>query len=1093
MAESIVWAVDNLTELLNAADIGAILRDFGRRTLRQDPVVHFYETFLAAYDPRMRELRGVYYTPEPVVSYIVRSIDHILKSDFGLEKGLADAGKIKRNAAILTASQQDAGGTKGNAAILAASQQDAGGTKGNAAILAASQQDAGGTNTEVHKVQILDPATGTGTFLHGVVDHIYETFKGNEGMWPSYVATELLPRLYGFELLMAPYAVAHMKLGIQLAETGYDFKSGERLNVYLTNTLEEAVVLQNPGAFDRFLNEERDAANRVKKDAPVMVVLGNPPYSGHSANIGQWMTQLLRGIDSTAKVSKTHSYFHVDGKELGERNPKWLNDDYVKFIRFAQWRIEQTGYGVLGFITNHGYLDNPTFRGMRQSLMDTFDDIYILDLHGNSKRKETAPDGGEDKNVFDIQQGVAIGIFVKKKGKKTVPATVRHADLWGAREKKDSAGRIIAGKYAWLAAKDVSSTKWKKLKPNTPFYLFIPQDERLRKEYEAGWSIKEIMPVNSVGIVTARDDLAIGFTKEEIWKRVRDFAQLPVEEARGKYDLGNDAQDWKVSLAQDDLKKSGLKKELLKPVLYRPFDTRHTYYTGASRGFHCRTREDVMRHMLAGDNLGLISARSNKSSIADHFFCTNNIMETKCGERTTQSALFPLYLYPDKKTNGDIFTNGLAKHVNLAPQFIADFEQKLSMKFICTAAILAACQQDAGGTKGNADVAIRNRGRLPHWEMEGGVYFVTFRLADSLPQRVLKLYQAEREEILERAKRPGRELTPLEQQKLADMFSEKIDGFLDSGAGERYMENPQIARLVAEALMRFDGERYHLYAYCVMPNHVHVVFRPFSNYPLEKTLHSWKSYTSNEANKILGRDGAFWQREYYDHVIRDEEEFNRIIEYVLLNPVKANLHDWQWVYVRSNAAILAACQQDAGGTHKDRQDGGAFTPEDVFHYIYAIFHSPTYRDRYAPFLKGDFPRVPLTANVELFKKLAKLGERLTALHLMEADGSALPSFPVEGDNVVEKARYTRPGEGADEGRVFINKTQYFAPVTPEVWNFHVGGYQVAEKWLKDRKGRQLSFTELEHYRKTIAALSETIDLMTSIDAAIEGYGGWPVG
>ncbi|MBF0292700.1 MAG: N-6 DNA methylase [Nitrospinae bacterium] len=819
MAESIAWAVDNLTELLNAADIGAILRDFGRRTLRQDPVVHFYETFLAAYDPRMRELRGVYYTPEPVVSYIVRSIDHILKSDFGLEQGLADHSRV--------------------------------------------EVDTGSGKKTVHKVQILDPSTGTGTFLHGVVDHIHETFKGAKGMWSGYVATELLPRLYGFELLMAPYAVAHMKLGIQLAETGYDFKSGERLNVYLTNTLEEAVVLQNPGAFDRFLNEERDAANRVKKDAPVMVVLGNPPYSGHSANIGQWMTNLLRGVDSTAKVSKTHSYFHVDGKELGERNPKWLNDDYVKFIRFAQWRIEQTGYGVLGFITNHGYLDNPTFRGMRQSLMDTFDDIYILDLHGNAKKKETAPDGGEDKNVFDIQQGVSIGIFVKRKGKKTTPATVRHADLWGAREKKDSAGRIISGKYAWLAEKDVSSTRWKKLKPHTPHYLFIPQDERLRKEYEAGWSIKEIMPVNSVGITTARDDLTIAFDEEEIWKRVKDFARLPVEEARSKYDLGNDAQDWKVSLAQEDLRKSGLKKELLKPVLYRPFDTRNTYYTGASRGFHCRTREDVMRHMLAGRNLGLCTTRSIEIGRGwEHSFCTKNLIQHHTVSIKEVNYLFPLYLYPNKKTNGDIFTNGLAKHVNLAPEFIAEFEQKLSIKFI----------PDGKGT-------------------------------------------------------------------------------------------------------------------------------------LRKT----------------------------------------------------------------------------------------FGPEDVFHYIYAIFHSPTYRDRYAPFLKGDFPRVPLTANVELFKKLARLGERLTALHLMEASGSALPLFPVMGDGVVEKPRYTQPGDGADEGRVFINKTQYFAPVPPEVWNFHVGGYQVAEKWLKDRKGRQLSFVELEHYRKTIAALAETIALMGEIDTAVEEHAGWPIG
>lgn len=239
-----------------------------------------------------------------------------------------------------------------------------------------------------------------------------------------------------------------------------------------------------------------------------------------------------------------------------------------------------------------------------------------------------------------------------------------------------------------------------------------------------------------------------------------------------------------------------------------------------------------------------------------------------------------------------------------------------------------ADHKGAGSTNHKTDLVIRDRGRLPHWEMDGSVYFVTFRLADSLPRRILELFQAEREEILERAKRTGRELTPLEQQKLMELFSEKIDGFLDSGAGEGYMKNPRISRLVSEALMRFDGERYHLYAYCVMPNHVHVVFRPLSNYPLEKTLHSWKSYTANEANKILGRDGAFWQREYYDHVIRDAEEFNRIIEYVALNPMKANLHDWRWVYVRGNAAVPAASQQDAGGTDKfvRGREKNQFTP-----------------------------------------------------------------------------------------------------------------------------------------------------------------------
>lgn len=293
--ERIVWAVDDLAEVLNRADMAAILRDFGKRTRQEDPIVHFYETFLAAYDPKMREARGVYYTPEPVVSYIVRSVDAILKKDFDLPDGLADATKIRL-------------------------------------------VKADGQQRETHKVQILDPATGTGTFLHSVIDLIYATFSGNKGMWSSYVSQHLLPRIFGFELLMAPYAVAHMKLGLQLAETGYDFSSNERLGVFLTNTLEEGFE-GGKLPFADWIVEEATAAGNVKYDAPVMVVVGNPPYSGTSVNKGSWIINLLH--------SKTGSYYEVDGKPLGEQNPKYLLDDYVKFIRFAQWRIARTGYGIL--------------------------------------------------------------------------------------------------------------------------------------------------------------------------------------------------------------------------------------------------------------------------------------------------------------------------------------------------------------------------------------------------------------------------------------------------------------------------------------------------------------------------------------------------------------------------------------------------------------------------------------------------------------------------------------------------------------------------------------------------------------------------
>src|SRR5450755_520570 len=312
-------------------------------------------------------------------------------------------------------------------------------------------------------------------------------------MWSSYVREHLLPRIFGFELLMAPYAMAHLKLGMQLAALdlpeaerqswSYDFKSKERLGLYLTNTLEEAMQ-RSEMLFARSISDEANAAARVKQQYPVMVVMGNPPYSGHSANKGQWIIDLLHGIDSKTG-RKVGNYFEVDGASLNERNSKYLNDDYVKFIRFAQWRIEQTGYGVLAFITNHGYLDNPTFRGMRQSLLQSFDEIYVLDLHGNTKKKERSPDGTKDENVFDIQQGVAIGIFVKKKIEKKKDAVVKHTHLYGVRESK----------YKLLWKKDIDSSKWKKLQPDFPFYLFTTQNVDVKKEYGEFFSIREIMMV----------------------------------------------------------------------------------------------------------------------------------------------------------------------------------------------------------------------------------------------------------------------------------------------------------------------------------------------------------------------------------------------------------------------------------------------------------------------------------------------------------------------------------------------------------------------------------------------------------------------
>ncbi|MBM3189520.1 MAG: DNA methyltransferase, partial [Chloroflexi bacterium] len=411
--------VDELIGVLAHTDMSAVLADFGRRTRQEDPVVHFYETFLAAYDPALREARGVYYTPEPVVSYIVRSVDHLLKTRFGCPQGLADASKV-------VAPNYDPS-------------------------LKVKGANTARKTVESHKVLILDPACGTGTFLYAVIDHIRAQFmeQGNAGMWPGYVRNDLLPRLFGFELLMAPYAVAHFKLSLQLAgrdlpeglrdRWAYQPAEGERLGVYLTNSLEEAHEWTGLPLFTQWVADETNAANEAKLHLPVLVVMGNPPYSYESMNTGEWITALVR------------DYYRVDGKPLDERNPKGLQDDYVKFIRFAQWRVDQTGHGILAFVTNHGYLRNPTFRGMRQSLLRSFDELYILDLHGSTKRQETSADGGRDENVFDIQPGVAIAVLVK------LPmhaddrlGRLYHADVYGRRQ----------AKYEWLSSHALDTTGW---------------------------------------------------------------------------------------------------------------------------------------------------------------------------------------------------------------------------------------------------------------------------------------------------------------------------------------------------------------------------------------------------------------------------------------------------------------------------------------------------------------------------------------------------------------------------------------------------------------------------------------------------------
>ncbi len=799
---SIIPYLDDLERLLNRTDIGAILAEFASRSSLVDPVVYFYEDFLIAYDPKLRKARGVFYTPEQVVGYIVRSVDELLQRDFAMPLGLADSEKIM----VKVDTGRQAGSESDYQPIL--------------------------EDREFHRLLILDPATGSGTFLLATLDHIYHThFANNAGMWPGYVQDDLLPRLFGFELLMAPYAVAHFKLGLYLKQLGYNFDSG-RLGIYLTNSLEQAHKVQS-NFYAPWLSDEVRAANAVKESQPVMVLLGNPPYSNFGRrNRGDWILDQLKDYKRGLDEQKIN-----------------LNDDFIKFIRFAQWRIERTGAGVVGFITSNTYLDGITHRQMRRSLMQTFDDIYILDLHGSSRKREVNPAGGGDENVFDIQQGVSITIFVKRPqpadGDKS-PARIFHADVWGLREQK----------YDYLAANSLTTTAWQQLAPTAPNYFFVPKSSTLVEEYAQGFSVDaDIFDASGPGVKTERDRVSIHFTLDGIKATVDDFRKLTDEQLRSKYKLDKDSRDWKVSNAKADVL-ANTANNLFQPILYRPFDVRYTWYSGRGKGLIGTPGIKAISHMVKGNNLALIATLQTKDNWG--VFASNGLANHKAGSRYDISTLFPLYLYPTAQEQ----QLGLSeRRANLKPEFVAAVAERLGLTYVA-------------------------------------------------------------------------------------------DGKGDLTTG--------------------------------------------------------------------------------------------------------------------------------------------FGPEDIFHYMYAVFHSPEYRRRYAELLKTDYPRLPLTSDRAMFAQLCGLGARLVGLHLLKPAPAPTSNYPVgrpDNTNPVTQPKYEPAGSS---GRVYINATQYFDNVPPEVWEFQIGGYQVAEKWLKDRKGHDLKPDDLRHYRQVLAALGATISTMAEVDDAINAAGGWPL-
>jgi len=808
----LAWIVDELVNIFLASDVAKIMRNFGRSTKQEDPVVHFYETFLGEYNPALRKARGVWYTPQPVVNFIVRAVDDILKTEFDLPQGLADTSKIKIKKKAVTQ------------------------TKGKDARIKEVE-----TEVEVHKVQILDPATGTGTFLAEVVKHIHKKFEGQQGIWSKYVNKDLVPRLNGFELLMASYAMAHLKMDMLLTETGYKPTDDKRFRIFLTNSLEEAHP-DTGTLFSSWLSDEADQANAIKRDAPVMVVIGNPPYSGESSNKGKWIMNLMEDYKK-----------EPGGKEkLKEKNSKFINDDYVKFMRFGQHFIDKNGEGILAFINPHGFLDNFTFRGMRWNLLKSYDKIYTIDLHGNNKKKETAPDGSIDQNVFDIMQGVSINLFIKtNKKQKEELAEVFHYDLFGKRDSK----------YQFLIDNDLKTIPYTKIELEHPNYFFVNKNLVDVNHRNDDFLISELFQISSLGLLTKRDKLVIDFNKESLKNKISYFLDKTksVEEVCREFDLViKDKDKWDANSVREKVSTTTI-DSYIRNLQYRPFDNRQVFYNS---NLVARPNTKVLGN-FSKENYALISGKQGQAVGGMQWnlsFLTNSISDQNIYYRGG-GTVFPLYLYSDSA------------------------QQKLEI----------------------------NVERTPNL-------------------------------------------------------------------------NPEILKQIADGLgMSFTNE---------------------------------KEATPN-----------------------------------------------------------------------------TFAPIDLLDYIYAVLHSPNYREKYKEFLKIDFPRVPMPKDTKQFWQLVKLGEKLRQIHLLENPtvDKYITQYPEDGSNIVEKPQYkefymtidhgttTHNDTPCSMGNVYINENQYFANVPEVAWNFYIGGYQPAQKWLKDRKDRELSFEDILYYQKIIVALTETDRIMKEID------------
>ena len=619
--ESFAWIIDDLVALFRVSDVKGLLESYYNNTRRNDPMIRFYEDFLKAYDPTKKDLCGVYYTPEQVVDFMVKSVDEILQSHFDLPLGLADSSTIKHE--VVDVKHTDPNTPDG----------------------------LGRKVKEFHRVQILDPATGTGTFLAEIVKAIYSKYQDQPRLWQTYVEEALFPRLNGFEFMMAPYSIAHIKLDLLLAETGYKHTGKKRLNIYLADSLKKPNSNPITTNFAYKLSREIKKANRIKRDKPIMVMIGNPPYNGESINKGEWIMQ------------KLEQYKREPGKNYNIEDTKWVNDDYVKFIRLAQNYIERGGKGIVAYINPHGYLDSPTFRGMRYELLKAFDEIRIVNLHGNSKKKELCPDGSKDENVFNILQGVCINIFIKT-GKKQDGefAKVYYADVWGKKRQK----------LDFLKVSSIANLDFTEVTPKAPRYYFIPMDYSREEVFFSGINLPNMFEAGGLGICTKRDGIAYQYTPNALKRVLADFMDMTETELKQTYSIEKESRDQKVSFAQNHVKDYGIKDEYIQPAIYRPFDKRYTYFTNKSKGFIAYPVFETMHHFVDTDNLGLIIGQQGQvvgNMPWNLAFITDSITDLNVFYRGG-GYVYPLYV---TEQIGD----KMEVRLNIKPAILQEIETKL--------------------------------------------------------------------------------------------------------------------------------------------------------------------------------------------------------------------------------------------------------------------------------------------------------------------------------------------------------------------------------------------------------------------------------